>query len=274
MSRYLGSTQDVSNSVLAEPAVQSEPLLDCPSSALSILILNLLLFSAIKNQAERRKEKMATLARICRRLPRAFSTTLPGRAFSAQAAQSAENPTPPAPVIRESPDRVKWDYRGQRKIIPLGQWAPKIAVDAYVAPNVVLAGQVVVYDGASVWNGAVLRGDLNKITVGFCSNVQERGLVLFPERSLRMKEINLCSTHGNVQRLLYKVAFFFSFPSPCYGLGRHCEKKEKIVKSCLFTVAGRVSQLYLTFLESIQVCGFVLTSNPDLVLPYTDITHL
>ncbi|KAK4395601.1 Gamma carbonic anhydrase-like 2, mitochondrial [Sesamum angolense] len=303
MSRYLGSTQDVSNPVLAEPVVQSEPLLDCPSSALRILILNLLLFSAIKNQAERRKEKMATLARICRRLPLAFSTTLPGRAFSAQAAQSAENPTPPAPVIRESPDRVKWDYRGQRKIIPLGQWAPKIAVDAYVAPNVVLAGQVVVYDGASVWNGAVLRGDLNKITVGFCSNVQERcvihaawssptgqifdsvgytlyidgctfgftfcGLVLFPERSLRMNEINLCSTHGNVQRW---HSFFLSFS--CYGLGRHCEKKEKIVKSCLFTVAGRVSQLYLTFLESIQVCRFVLTSNPDLVLPYTDITHL
>ncbi|CAA6667868.1 unnamed protein product [Spirodela intermedia] len=56
----------------------------------------------------------------------------------------------------------------------LGQWLPKIAVDAYVAPNVVLAGQVTVYDGASVWNGSVLRGDLNKITVGFCSNVQER----------------------------------------------------------------------------------------------------
>ncbi|XAR50347.1 NADH dehydrogenase [Bertholletia excelsa] len=79
--------------------------------------------------------------------------------------------------IRESPDRVKWDYRGQRKIIPLGQWAPKIAVDAYVAPNVVLAGQVTVWDGASVWNGSVLRGDLNKITVGFCSNVQEKCVI-------------------------------------------------------------------------------------------------
>ncbi|CAL5324635.1 unnamed protein product [Camellia sinensis] len=52
-----------------------------------------------------------------------------------------------------------------------------IAVDAYVAPNVVLAGQVTVCDGASVWNGSVLRGDLNKITVGFCSNVQERCVV-------------------------------------------------------------------------------------------------
>ncbi|XP_077210018.1 gamma carbonic anhydrase-like 2, mitochondrial [Tasmannia lanceolata] len=74
-------------------------------------------------------------------------------------------------------DRVRWDFRGQRKIIPLGQWLPKIAVDAYVAPNAVLAGQVTVYDGASVWNGSVLRGDLNKITIGFCSSVQERCVV-------------------------------------------------------------------------------------------------
>ena len=55
----------------------------------------------------------------------------------------------------------------------LGQWLPKVAVDAYVAPNVVLEGQVTVCDGASVWAGLVLQGDLNKITVGFCSNVQE-----------------------------------------------------------------------------------------------------
>ncbi|XP_061373745.1 gamma carbonic anhydrase-like 2, mitochondrial [Gastrolobium bilobum] len=86
------------------------------------------------------------------------------RAFATEAAES----------ITPSPDRVKWDYRGQRKIIPLGQWLPKVAVDAYVAPNVVLAGQVTVWDTASVWSGSVLRGDLNKITIGFCSNVQER----------------------------------------------------------------------------------------------------
>ncbi|KAI3727062.1 hypothetical protein L1987_66871 [Smallanthus sonchifolius] len=39
---------------------------------------------------------------------------------------------PPVQKITESPDLVKWDYRGQRKIIPLGQWLPKIAVDANV----------------------------------------------------------------------------------------------------------------------------------------------
>ncbi|KAG5523116.1 hypothetical protein RHGRI_035056 [Rhododendron griersonianum] len=118
---------------------------------------------------------MATLARLSRKALTSSPLTshhhhLLRRTLAAEAAAAT-------PKITESPDRVKWDYRGQRKIIPLGQWLPKIAVDAYVAPNVVLAGQVTVYDGASVWNGSVLRGDLNKITVGFCSNVQERCVV-------------------------------------------------------------------------------------------------
>ncbi|XP_010519507.1 PREDICTED: gamma carbonic anhydrase-like 2, mitochondrial [Tarenaya hassleriana] len=124
---------------------------------------------------------MATsLARVSRRTVASavFSNLI--RRNLAAAAESAvattEVPKPKSPV-NPSPDRVKWDYRGQRQIIPLGQWQPKVAVDAYVAPNVVLAGQVTVWDGASVWNGAVLRGDLNKITVGFNSNVQERCVV-------------------------------------------------------------------------------------------------
>ncbi|CAL9764459.1 unnamed protein product [Musa acuminata subsp. burmannicoides] len=115
----------------------------------------------------------AALARLSRRTLADPSRLLPlRRLLSAEAAAPAVSPAAGPPLTPS--DRVKWDYRGQRRIIPLGQWVPNIAVDAYVAPNVVLAGQVTVCDGASVWNGAVLRGDLNKITVGFCSNVQER----------------------------------------------------------------------------------------------------
>lgn len=101
----------------------------------------------------------AALARLCRKT---VGSSTASRFLSTSASPAA------------AMDRVRWDYRGQRRVIPLGQWVPKIAVDAYVAPNVVLAGQVTVCDGASVWNGSVLRGDLNKITVGFSSNVQER----------------------------------------------------------------------------------------------------
>ncbi|KAL7252542.1 hypothetical protein ACSBR1_007160 [Camellia fascicularis] len=91
---------------------------------------------------------MATLAQLSRKTLTSTFTShhhhLLRRTLATKAAPAATVKT------TESPDRVKWDYRGQRKIIPLGQWLPKIAVDAYVGPNVVLAGHVTVCDGASV----------------------------------------------------------------------------------------------------------------------------
>src|ERR687885_2428021 len=50
---------------------------------------------------------------------------------------------------------------------------PQVAPDAFVAPTAVLIGDVVVEEGASVWFGAVLRADFNKIVVGAGSSVQD-----------------------------------------------------------------------------------------------------
>lgn len=54
---------------------------------------------------------------------------------------------------------------------------PQLAEDAWVAPTAVLVGRVILARGASVWWGAVLRGDNEPITVGPGSNVQD-GCVL------------------------------------------------------------------------------------------------
>jgi len=48
----------------------------------------------------------------------------------------------------------------------LGGKRPKVHRDAYIAPTAVLIGDVEIKAGASVWFGAVLRGDESKITVG------------------------------------------------------------------------------------------------------------
>jgi len=47
----------------------------------------------------------------------------------------------------------------------------------YVAPSAVLVGDVTIDEGASVWHGAVLRGDFDSIVVGRDSNVQDNGVV-------------------------------------------------------------------------------------------------
>ena len=47
----------------------------------------------------------------------------------------------------------------------------------FVAPSAVLVGDVTVEEGASVWHGAVLRGDFDSIVVGRDSNVQDNVVV-------------------------------------------------------------------------------------------------
>ena len=51
--------------------------------------------------------------------------------------------------------------------------SPKIAPDAFIAPNAVLIGDVQVAAGASIWFGAVLRADLGPIFIGAEANVQD-----------------------------------------------------------------------------------------------------
>src|SRR5207245_10140903 len=47
----------------------------------------------------------------------------------------------------------------------------------YVAPSAVLVGDGTVEEGASIWHGAVLRGDFDSIVVGRDSNVQDNAVV-------------------------------------------------------------------------------------------------
>jgi carbonic anhydrase/acetyltransferase-like protein (isoleucine patch superfamily) len=49
--------------------------------------------------------------------------------------------------------------------------------DCFIAPDAVLIGRVRILKGASIWFGAVLRGDNDWITVGENSNVQDLSLI-------------------------------------------------------------------------------------------------
>ena len=58
-------------------------------------------------------------------------------------------------------------------IIDLGEKKPRIGNSVYIAPTAVIVGDVDIRDGASIWYGAVLRGDMAPIFVGENSNVQD-----------------------------------------------------------------------------------------------------
>ncbi|HWK19141.1 MAG TPA: gamma carbonic anhydrase family protein [Microbacteriaceae bacterium] len=54
---------------------------------------------------------------------------------------------------------------------------PSIDPSAWIAPNATLIGDVTVGPGASVWYGAVLRGDMDRIVLGAGSNLQDNVVV-------------------------------------------------------------------------------------------------
>jgi len=50
---------------------------------------------------------------------------------------------------------------------------PQIHPTAFVAPGAHVMGEVILKEHSSIWPGAVLRGDINRITVGRYSNIQD-----------------------------------------------------------------------------------------------------
>jgi carbonic anhydrase/acetyltransferase-like protein (isoleucine patch superfamily) len=57
-------------------------------------------------------------------------------------------------------------------------WLPvDISQAAFVAENAVVVGSVTIASGASVWFGAVVRGDSERIQIGECTNIQDGAVI-------------------------------------------------------------------------------------------------
>jgi carbonic anhydrase/acetyltransferase-like protein (isoleucine patch superfamily) len=55
--------------------------------------------------------------------------------------------------------------------------SPRIDTTAFVHPSAVLIGDVILGPCVSIWPGAVLRGDINTISIGEGSNVQDNAVI-------------------------------------------------------------------------------------------------
>jgi len=54
---------------------------------------------------------------------------------------------------------------------------PKLGKNVYIARGAVVLGSVTLGDNASIWYGAILRGDINRIVIGHHTNIQDNAVV-------------------------------------------------------------------------------------------------
>jgi len=75
---------------------------------------------------------------------------------------------------------------------------PQVAEGAFIAPTATLIGDVIVEEGASIWFGAVLRGDFGRIIIGSGSSVQDNAVIhVIPECETVVGE-NATVAHGAI----------------------------------------------------------------------------
>ena len=62
-------------------------------------------------------------------------------------------------------------------IIPVRGIHPTIGEDCFIAPNATIVGEVVMGNQCSVWFNAVIRGDVNSISIGNKVNIQDGAVI-------------------------------------------------------------------------------------------------
>src|SRR4029077_19489952 len=72
------------------------------------------------------------------------------------------------------PDSLPTGHDG---IVPRLHKGPTIHSSAWVVPGATVLGDVILEEESSIWYGAVLRGDINRIIIGPRSNVQDNAVV-------------------------------------------------------------------------------------------------
>jgi len=78
--------------------------------------------------------------------------------------------TGPSPTDHYQPELVM-------PIYAVGDKVPSIHTGAFIAPTATIVGDVTIHDGASVWYGAVVRGDTSYVVIEAGANVQDGAAV-------------------------------------------------------------------------------------------------
>ncbi len=126
--------------------------------------------------------------------------------------------------------------------------APRVNASAFVAEGAMLIGEVTIGRDSSVWFNAVLRGDINSITVGERSNVQD-GVVAHVTRQLpvtignevtigHMAMIHGCTIHDRVLVGMNAVILDRAAVGPDAVVGAGAVVRENFIVPAGVLVAG------------------------------------
>lgn len=84
-------------------------------------------------------------------------------------------------------------------IISVRGFTPKIGKNCFLAETATVIGDVTIGDGSSIWFGAVLRGDVNTITIGKNVNIQDNAVIhTLYEKSVTIIGDNVSIAHNAV----------------------------------------------------------------------------
>ena len=113
---------------------------------------------------------------------------------------------------------------------------PSIAPDAYIAPNATIIGDVTIGAEASVWFGAVIRGDEGKIVIGARTSVQDNVVIHVNSRSDTIVEADVTIGHGVVMEGCHIGA------GSLIGMNATVLSESKVGKGCLIAAGAVVAE--------------------------------
>jgi carbonic anhydrase/acetyltransferase-like protein (isoleucine patch superfamily) len=62
-------------------------------------------------------------------------------------------------------------------IFQLGKHTPSISTSSFIAPNATLIGNIDIAENASIWFNVVIRADMDKVTIGENTNIQDGSIL-------------------------------------------------------------------------------------------------
>lgn len=85
-----------------------------------------------------------------------------------------------------------------RNILPYRELRPRISHDAYVDPQALVIGDVIIEEEASVWPGAIIRADEDTVTIEREACVLDRAFIEAPKGHSVVVEEGAIISHGAI----------------------------------------------------------------------------